>query len=385
MRRAALALLLTLCVPLLLFGQHHASEGGSAPPTASSSSGGYSGSSEAYHSSSSSSSSSGGSSSSSSSGGSHSSSGSSGGSSSGTPSGSSGGSRSSSGGGSPSSFHSGTGSSGSHSVAGNNASRSNMRTGNSDVSRANVGDTGSESRTGSPLALGNPNDSRAQQVPQFRLEHGAGTTLNQALHAGQMNAELLKLGLEPTKKAYEQKVAALQAAEKQSQGKKPNWFSKVFLGKQEKKSSLQAAATKPCVGENCKPAPKPCQGKSCRPVPPPCQKTKNCLPPPGTCLTVDGSPGAGCMPWGYIERCDDRQGACYAHSQALGAGRNARFASFDRRAECMFERGADHGVLFRDGELSAGAPRHRSIAQAIPVVPDGTEPITEFSGFTDWA
>ena len=188
-----------------------------------------------------------------------------------------------------------------------------MRTGNSDVSHANVGDIGSESRTGSPLALGNSNDSRAQQVPQFRLEHGAGTTLNQALHAGQMNAELLKLGLEPTKKAYEQKVAALQAAEKQSQGKKPNWFSKVFLGKQEMKSSLQAAATKPCVGENCKPAPKPCQGKSCRPVPPPCQKTKNCLPPPGTSLTVDGSPGAGCMPWGYIERCDDRQGACYAH------------------------------------------------------------------------
>jgi hypothetical protein len=324
MRRAALAVLLSFLLPVLLFAQHHGSEGGAAPSGGSSNSGGYSGgysggSSETYHSSSSSSSSS---SSGSSSGGSHSSSGGSGGpSSTSSSNGSSGGSHSSSGGGS-SSGHAGTGNSGSHSGSGGSAGtrsgsasnvspRSNFRTGNSGPS----GSGGSENRTGFQLSAGSVingvNDSWVLQPPQLRLEHGAGTTLDQALHAGQMNAELSKLGLEPTKQAYEQKVEAVRAAQKQSEGKAPNWFSKVFLGKQERKSSLQAAATKPCVGDNC-PAPKPCPGKTCRPVPPPC-KGKNCLPPPGTCLIANGSPSASCVPWGYIERCDDRQGTCYAH------------------------------------------------------------------------
>lgn len=159
--------------------------------------------------------------------------------------------------------------------------------------------------------IGKVNDDWIQEPPQFRVERTAGSSLNDALRAGQMNAELLKLGLEPTKQAYEQKIAELRAAEKQNESKAPNWISRIFLGKEQKKSSLQAMATKPCVGDNC-PTPKPCQGKTCRPAPPPC-KGKKCLPPPGACVIADGSPGSGCTPWGYIERCDDSEGACYAH------------------------------------------------------------------------
>jgi len=254
MRRAALAVLHTFCVPLLLFGQHR-SEGGSSSGSSnsSSSSGGYSGgssggysgaSSGSYHSSSSSSSSS-----SSGSGSSHSSSssGNSGGSSSGSSSrGSSGGSHSSSGS-SPSS-RSGTGS---HSGSGSSAPRSNIRTADSDFPRQNV-------RTGD-------------------VDH------------------------------YPRSVNSDRIAERQSSVKERNWFARFLLGKRDPSPDLQSSITKPCRGENCKPGPPPCQGKNCKPAPGPPPPIVSPGPPRLGTPAIDPacSDGPNVLVAGHVVRCDN--------------------------------------------------------------------------------
>jgi hypothetical protein len=114
-----------------------------------------------------------------------------------------------------------------------------------------------------------------------------------------MNADLAEIGLEPTKKAYDEKMAALRSAAKQSDGREPNWFARVVLGRQKGSSQLTGQA-RPCVGQNC-PKPKPCPGKNCAPAPAP------------VCPAFHALPNGSCAPLGYIERCDDRQGTCYAH------------------------------------------------------------------------
>jgi len=310
MRRAALAVLLSLCVPLLLFGQR----GGSS--TASSSAG-----SETYHpSSSSSSSSSSGSSSSgsssSNSGSSHastsggSSSGNSGGnsrSSSGEPTASRGGSSSGSG------SHPGAGGSvGTHSTSGGSAPRSNIRAGSSDSSSANVRNADSVNRTGSQLYSGTASGNWTEQPVQFHLQNEIlGANLDKARQDGKLDADFLRLGLEPNKDAYQQKMADLQAVEKSNSEKPQSRLSKFIFGDREKTSSA-AAMSRPCVGKDC-PAPKPCPGKNCKPAPAP-------PPPPAGGLNSGCEylpPGATqgssyCQPLGYIDHCDGN-GQCYAH------------------------------------------------------------------------
>lgn len=206
MRRAMLAVLLSLCVPLVLFGQRGGG-GGSAPSSSSSSSssGGYSGSSSGSESRSSSSSSG---SESRSSGSSSSSSASSGSSSRGD----SGGSRSSSSGGSSASRSGGSGS-GSRSASDSSSSRSNVRRGDSSESSSN-------SKTG-------------------EVDRYAG------------------------------KSSSASTEENQSPVKQRNWFTSFLIGKRDPKPDAQSDAAKPCLGSRCKPGPPPCEGKNCRPGPPP--------------------------------------------------------------------------------------------------------------------
>ncbi len=343
MRRATLAVLLTFLVPVLLFGQHHGSEGGSSSGSSGSSSssggysGGHSGSSDTYHSSSSSSSTSSSSSSSSSSSGSsgNSHSSSSGSSSSGSSSGGS----SRSGGGEPSysrgGGHSGTGSQpgasgsvGTHTTKDNNPSRSNLRTGDSDSSgrsgkswsesSSNLRGAGSESGSGSQLFPGN---SRYTDTPvQFHLQNALPRAdLDKARQEGKLDADFLKMGLEPNKQAYQQKMAHLQAAEKLSSEKPQGRLSKFLFGDREKNRPAQPeaqASLRRCVLKECGPVPPPCTGKNCRPGPP-CLGA-NCAPPPppqNTCAylpTGYPQPSGYCQPLGYIDHCDGT-GQCYAH------------------------------------------------------------------------
>lgn len=350
MRRAMLAVLLSLCIPILLFGQHGGREGGSSSgsSSSSSSSGGYSGGSSGGYSGSSGSSGSSHSSSSSSSGSS------SGGSSSGSSGGSSGSSHSSSSGGSsgssshsnsgePSSSRGGSGSSGSHPGAGvsvgthatngSGTPRSNMRTGDSDSSgqnsragsdsRSNLRGAGSESGPGSQLYSGNAWNPWDQPV-QFHLKNEIpGADLDKARLDGKMTADLSKIGLAPSKQAYLQKMADLQSTGRLSPEKPQSRLSKLLFGDREKNrppaSGLQASL-KPCVDKECKPIPSPCVGKNCRPLPP-CQGVNCPLPPPaqpvvdtGCAYLLSGAPRGSsyCQPLGYIDHCDGN-GTCYAH------------------------------------------------------------------------
>jgi hypothetical protein len=337
MRRAALAVLLAFCVPFLLFGQHRGSEGGSSSGSSSSSSGSEgnsgarsSGASETYHSSSSSSGSS--SSSSSSSGGSHSSSS---GSSSSSSGGSSGSSHSNSGGSSPSHGGGGSGthpgsegSVGTHRTTGNVTPSSNLRTGTSESSgsrspASNSTGAGAGIAAGSHPSAADAGDNWRQQPVQFHLQNELPRAgLDQARKEGKMTADLALVGLEPTKAAYEQKMAALQPGGQIVSDKHQNWLSKLVLGDRDKKP-VPAVITqaRPCVVGECKPTPPPCTGKNCRPLPP-CTGP-NCLVPPPVntqntdCAYLPGAPfnsatGSGCAPLGYIDHCD-RQGQCYAH------------------------------------------------------------------------
>lgn len=344
MRRAMLAVLLTFFVPLLLFGQHHGSEGGSSSGSSGSSSssggysGGHSGSSETYHSSTSSGSTSSSSSSSSSSSGSSGSSHSS--SSSGSGSGGSSSSSSRSGGGEPSysrsGGHSSTGSQpgaggsvGTHTTTGGNPTRSNLRTGDSDSSGRNgksgsgsssdLRGVGSESGSGSQLFPGN---SRYTDTPvQFHLQNALPRAdLDKARQEGKLDVDFLKMGLEPNKQAYQQRMADLQAVEKLNSEKPQSRLSKFLFGDREKNRQPQPeaqASLRRCVLKECSQAPPPCTGKNCRP---PCQGA-NCVPPPqppaantGCAYLPTGypQPSGYCQPLGYIDHCDGT-GQCYAH------------------------------------------------------------------------
>ena len=346
MRRSALAVLLSLCIPVLLFGQRGSREGGSSSGSSgsSSSSGGYSGgssggysggSSGSYHSSSSSSSSSSGSSSSSSSSSSGSSRSSS--SSSGSPS-SSGNSRSSSG--EPSYTRSGSGSGsgsrpgsggsvGTHSTTGNSTPRSNLRSGNTDSSGATSGSGSSRSGTGSQVYSGNSRDPWLQQpvidAPvQIHLQNALPRSdLDKARQEGKLNADSIKMGLEPNQQAYQQKMADLQAVENLSSQKPQSRLSKFLFGDREKSRLPQPdaqASLRRCVLKECGPTPPPCVGKNCRPLPP-CQGA-NCAPHPPAPPVVDtgcaysltaGAQGHSyCQPLGYVDHCDGN-GICYAH------------------------------------------------------------------------
>ena len=50
-----------------------------------------------------------------------------------------------------------------------------------------------------------------------------------------MDADLSKLGLEPTKAAYEQKMAYLRSVGQVTSEKPQSWLSKLVLGDREKK------------------------------------------------------------------------------------------------------------------------------------------------------
>ncbi len=308
MRRAALAVLLSLGVPILLFGQH-----------------GGSGGSETYHSSSSSSSTS-SSSSSSSSGSSHSSSSnSSSGSSSGSSSHSnSGGASSSRGSGSSGSRAGAGGSVGTHPTTGSSASRSNLRTRSSDSSSANSNRGSSGTGAGSRLYPGNVEN---QPPVQFRLQNEIPRSdLDKARQEGKLDVDFLKMGLEPNRQAYQQKMADLEAVEKTNSEKPQSRLSKILFGDREKNRQSALAAqselAKPCVVGDCKPSPAPCAGKNCRPMP--C-KGAQCPPPAspppsppvvntGCAYLATGfaQPDGYCQPLGYIDHCD-ANGQCYAH------------------------------------------------------------------------
>lgn len=346
MRRAALAVLLTICVPLLLFGQRGGREGGSGSGSSGSggysgaSSGGYSGgnsgagsgSSGSYQSSSSSSSGSSSSSSSSSSG-----SGSNSGSSHSSSSAGSGGSSGSSAGGSshsnsgePTYPHSGAGRSGNqpgaggsagpHTTTGRDIPRSNMRSGYSDSSGSSSRGASFAAGTGSQLYPGNTRGNWLQQPVQVQLQQELPRAdLDNARQQGKITAALAKLGLEPSKEAYQQKMAYLQSAGKLSYEKPQNRLSKFFFGDREKhrppRPETQASLRR-CVLKECGPTPPPCTGKNCRPAPP-CQGVNCTHPPPapdaGCAYLLSGTPRGSsyCQPFGYIDHCDGN-GQCYA-------------------------------------------------------------------------
>ena len=314
MRRAALAVLLTFFVPILLVAQRHAAEGGSG------SSGGYSGSSGSSSSNVSSSTSS------SNSGSSHSSSTSSG------SSGYSGGSSGNSGGNRGSDSSSGVNHGASHTSGGASSSPSTHSgssasgSGNADAgthaglasgsARSNLREAGSDSRTSgrqNPSALFGPssqlasagvNDESLQKPVTFHLFSAGSANPQKALRNGSFDAELQMLGVEKTKTAYEQKTAS--TVEKSAERKEHSWAAKFLLGRG---STPEAnPELRPCKLKECKPIPGPP-----KPVQPP-----HPTPPPvsagNVCLSGVPDPlnAYQCLPWGYINNCNRSQG-CYLH------------------------------------------------------------------------
>jgi hypothetical protein len=155
----------------------------------------------------------------------------------------------------------------------------------------------------------------ANELPQAGLDH--------ARKEGKMNADLARVGLEPTKAAYEQRMAYLRSTGQVEPEKRQSWISKLVHGDREKEHppapGQQAAMAKPCVVGECKPTPPPCTGKNCRPLP--CTGPNCSVPPPvagqNSGCEQEGYPfnsqmNVGCVPLGYIDHCD-RQGQCYAH------------------------------------------------------------------------
>jgi len=296
-RPAALAVLLTLCVPVQLLGQRAT---GNPSPSSSSSSGGSGGgggySGGGSHSSGASSSGGGGARS--------------GGSSSGSSS--SGGSRST---GSAGPNNSGAHSGSAHSTTTPGSPQSNMRTGNAGSERWSSANSGSN---GGP-AFSRPT---SQVVPiqqqQWILEalrlNTTSANLKSDLPNGKIDAQLKGFGVAPNKAAYREQVNKLDAVDISQ--KQPGWFAKHILGKQDKQQVALSPTPRPCPGEECKPIvlpPKPCVGKNCKPTPPPV----NPPPPPvsGICLSGIPTRTGGCAPWGYFDRCG--RGTCYLQLAAV--------------------------------------------------------------------
>ena len=323
MRPAALAVLLTLCVPLQLLGQRAT---GNPPPSSSSSSGGsansgggtsggYSGGGGASHSSGPSSGGSGGYSGG---GGSHSSGasnagGSSGGSHSGGYSGgaSSNGSRST---GSAGPNNSGSHSGSAHQTPTPGSPQSNIRTGNAGSERWSSGNSGSDLRNGPvfsrPTSQVVPIQQQQWMLEAFRLNTG-DADVKSALQQGKINPELKGFGIAANRAAYREEVSKFGGID--ISRKQPGWFAKHLLGKQEKQQAASTPMLRPCPsGEECKPVvlpPKPCVGKNCKPTPPPPGKPP-VQPVSGICLSGVPTPTGGCAPWGYFDRCE-RRGNCY--------------------------------------------------------------------------
>jgi hypothetical protein len=182
---------------------------------------------------------------------------------------------------------------------------------------------------------------------QFRLQNEIPRAdLDKARLEGKMTADLAKLGLEPSKEAYQQKMAYLQSVGKVSSEKSQSWLSKFVFGDREKNRppalSQQAALARPCVVGECKPTPAPCTGKNCRPLPP-CHGA-NCSPPPslpdnGCAYLLSGAPRGNsyCQPFGYIDHCDG-QGQCYAH---LGGVRGSYCGAILKQLKQEKKRAAD--------------------------------------------
>lgn len=99
---------------------------------------------------------------------------------------------------------------------------------------------------------------------QIRLHTVSGNAAKD-FRQGKFDSELRDYGLEPSKKAYSARLAALgQSPERAALAKKPGWFAKTFMGK-----SADPERGKPCKGKQCNPPPKPCHGKTCKPSPTP--------------------------------------------------------------------------------------------------------------------
>ena len=356
MRPAALAVLLTLCVPVQLLGQRSTGNPppSSSPPSSSpssgsssnsggGSSGGYSGGGGPHSSAPSSSGGSGGySGGSAHSSGTSSSGGSSGGSTGGAHSGGYSGGTSNNGG-SRSTGSAGTGNSGAHSGS---APRQNSETGFSPAqagrvssqpastqgapqSNVRTGNSNSEQwrSSGADLRSSAANSSRpTSQVVSIQqqawileaLRFNTDTNVKSALRQGKSDAELKGLGLAPNKSVYREQVSKFGGDD--ISRKQPGWFAKHILGRQEKQQTASSPMLRPCPGEECKPIvppPKPCVGKKCRPAPPP--------PPPGqppttpvsgVCMSGIPNRVGECEPWGYFDHCG-RRGDCYLQLSAV--------------------------------------------------------------------
>ena len=308
MRRAALALLLCFSIPVLLLAQHHAAEGGSSA-SSSAGSGGYSSSggpstytgssSGSSHSSTSSSSSS-----SSSSSGSHS----------GEYGGSSNTYHSSSA--EPSSGHSNphsSGSSSSHPSSINSGSTSNFdmtHSGSRSDLREAAPDLAQRTYLGnfafspqvSPqlVSLGITNDSLQQPVT-LHSGMGLANDPNKALRTGGFDAELQKLGIARSRADFERKAFLPASGSREPQHQ--SWLNRLFF---EKNSAASDPDLRPCKLKECKPIPTPPRPNP-RPQPSP-------QPVSNVCLSGVPDPlnASGCVPWGYVESCSNRQG-CNVH------------------------------------------------------------------------
>ena len=314
MKRLALAVVLSISITHVAVAQHHeggsssASSGSSGSSGGSSSGGGYSGGSHSAGPS-------GGYS-----GGSHS-------------SGGSGSSVGYSGAGSPQmgGSHSGAGSSrsgpylpssaaggGSHS--GNSSARSNMRPGTSSVEHL-----GDPNRTtglqGNPDFAGTWQGMAGRSAgSQLRLTSGgepwmnkpyaldiSAKNLNRALAHHELDSKLQPIGLESSKAAYREKLAAFGMDPKQAH--RPNWFARMLGAKAVPPTDSVLPQLRPCLTKECKPVPvppRPCAGAKC-PVPPVAP-----TPTPSTGVCINGYDAWGyCMPWGYIDGCNTRYNHCY--------------------------------------------------------------------------
>ena len=363
MKRFALAVVLSVSITHFAIAQHHS--GGGSSSSGSSSSGGYGGGSSGGYSGGSnhSSGSSGGGGYS---GGSSHSSGSSGGSSGSGGSHSSNGGSSHSGGGShsnagsgPSGGSSNTGSY--HSSHGNDSARSNMRSSTNPVERS--GSFSGASQTGGSIGSTADRSSTLRQATapteawmykSYTLDISA-KNLNKAVAHHEFDSKFQGVGLESSKSAYREKMAAIGIDLKE--GHRPNWIARMFGAKTTRSKQSVSPQLRPCLSKECKPVPvppKPCVGKKC-PVPTPAP-----VPTPSTGVCTNGYDAYGyCAPWGYVDRCSTQSDYCYVRFARVNRNYCGRILQEIRREQASYQ----HVEQTQQSSCTVG-PQSQECAQA---------------------